>query len=73
MKTEDQSDNFFDKTKLREAKNQSQYSREKLVYMSPEDFLKMAEQRKDVSKTKQETVEAVLDREERFSHSDAWF
>lgn len=59
-------DAYFNTDKLTAAKNQPDASREKLVYLTPEEFLSMAERDGGPNPKKTETVQGVLQRGERF-------
>ncbi len=61
-------DSFFKPEKLKQAKTQNSMSREKLIYMTPDEFLAMAERETagpDSAKTK--TVTEVLEKEGQFN------
>lgn len=58
-------DKYFDKKALENARNQNDQSRERLVYMKPQDFLDVAMSGTD--KTKQDRVTNMVANNERFS------
>lgn len=60
-------DQFFDQQALISAKNQNEYSREKLVYLSPDEYLKLAQTlSRGPDASKQKRVSEVLSKGEKF-------